>query len=149
MAKKMWSFKTPQFIITWEIEKDPLDTSYMDASLAKECRQNVKSGKWKCFTSEISVTHRATKIKLGEAFLGGSIYENPADFRDHFGMNSKGHGSYFSQMVREAVEEARKRLPAVMQKLRDDIKHQKSDIARKQKALVALEGFEKVAVTQS
>lgn len=93
----------------------------------------------------LSVTHRATKIKLGEAVLGGSIYEKPAEFRDHFGMNGKGHGSYFSQMVREAIAEARKRLPVVMQRLRDDIKHQKSDIARKQKALDALQSFEKVA----
>lgn len=54
-------------------------------------------------------------------YLGNSIYEKPAEFRDHFGMNANGHGSYFSDMVREAVAEARKNLPALKAQAKRDL----------------------------
>ena len=128
MAKVMWRFKTKHFTVEWLIEKDPLDTSYMDRSLAQECREKVRSGEWKCFSSEIRVILNHSKLALGEAFLGNSIYAKPAEFRDHFGMNRKGHGSYFSQMVREAVSEARVRFARLQQE-------SKQDVLRKQRAL--------------
>lgn len=110
--EKMWSFKTKNFTVVWEIEDDILDTMYMDKDMAAKCRKHVNSGNWRCFTSTISVRDNATGITLGEDFLGGSIYKKPAEFRDHFGMNAKGHGSYFSDMVREAIAQARKNFPA-------------------------------------
>jgi hypothetical protein len=73
VSKIMWKFKTKHFTVQWSIEHDVLITEYMDESLAKECRQNVRSGKWKCFTSEISVTLNASGVILGEEYLGGSM----------------------------------------------------------------------------
>ncbi len=108
MAKKMWSFKTRNFTVIWEISKDDLYTEGMDADTARECREKVRSGEWKCFNSEVRVIENSSKKVLGQAFLGGSIYANPAEFRDHFGMNAGGYGSYFSDMIREAIAEARK-----------------------------------------
>lgn len=111
MAKKMWKFKTKNFTVVWEISKDDLYTKYMDVDTALECRKKVRSGEWKCFNSVIRVIENSTGVVLGEDFLGNSIYANPAEFRDHFGCRAKGFGSYFSDMVRAAISEARKRLP--------------------------------------
>lgn len=105
--KKMWSFKTANFTVTWLIEDDDLYLDFMDKETAEECREKVQSGEWQCFNSVIRVEHRQTRTVLAESFLGNSIYANPNDFRDHFGMIPKGHGSYFSDMVREALAEAR------------------------------------------
>ncbi|MDD2742038.1 MAG: hypothetical protein PHV02_07185 [Rhodocyclaceae bacterium] len=107
MAKKMWKFKTKNFTVVWEISPDSFDSTYMEKDLARECRQKIRSGEWKCFNSEIRVIENVTKKVIGQAFLGQSIYADPSEFRDHFGMNAKGHGSYFSDMVREAIAEAR------------------------------------------
>lgn len=121
MAKIMWKFATKNFTILWLTEPDTLDTAYMEKALAKECRAKVNSGKWKCFSSEIRVVENGSKRVLGSAFLGGSIYAKPEEFRDHFGMNRKGHGSYFSQMVREAVAEARKLFPAIQTQVAQEV----------------------------
>lgn len=128
MTKKMWQFKTRNFTVCWLIEPDVLSTQWMDAQLAAECKKNVRSRKWKCFQSEIQVVCNVTGIILGQAYLGGSIYGNPADFRDHFGMTAGGHGSYFADMVKEAVAQARERFPL----------HQRTiaqEIIKKQKVL--------------
>ncbi|MDO8415582.1 MAG: hypothetical protein Q7S87_05160 [Agitococcus sp.] len=111
MAKTMWQFKTRNFTVRWVIEPDVLCTQHMDPELAKECIKNVRSRKWKCFQSEIEVVCNTTGVSLGQAYLGGSIYANPAEFRDHFGMSANGHGSYFVQMVREAIAQAREQFP--------------------------------------
>jgi len=124
----MWSFKTKNFTVIWEIEPDALNVSYMDRSLADECRRNIRSGKWECFATTVRVIENSSGVAMGEAFLGGSVYANPAEFRDHFGMNKKGHGSYFSDLVREAVAEARKRFPEFHERTR-------AEIARKQAVL--------------
>lgn len=113
MRKLMWSFRTKNFTVNWFIEDDVLDTSYMEKSQARQCQRNVASGKWECFQSEIQVVHNGTGVCLGESYLGNSIYADPADFRDHFGMRQKGHGSYFSDMVREALGQARERFPTL------------------------------------
>ncbi|MCZ2113534.1 MAG: hypothetical protein LC131_06835 [Anaerolineae bacterium] len=121
MAKVMWKFKTKNFTVIWKIQPDVLDTRYMENDLANECSKKVRSGEWKCFMSEIQVIENSSKVALGEAFLGGSIYANPADFRDHFGMNKKGHGSYFSDMVREAIREARIAFPEHKARIKREI----------------------------
>lgn len=105
--KRMWTFNTRHFQVAWDIEDDELCTRYMEKDLAAQCKRLVARGTWKCFSSRISVTHCGTGVVLSEVYLGGSIYGRPAEFRDHFGMKAKGHGSYFSDMVREAVAEAR------------------------------------------
>lgn len=129
MAKKMWSFKTKNFTVIWEIEPDVLNTQFMAKEVAEECRKNVRSRKWKCFMSTVRVIENISKITLGEAYLGNSVYENPAEFRDHFAMNQKGHGSYFSQMVREAIAIARERLPALQANARQEMESRKKLLA--------------------
>jgi len=117
----MWSFKTAHFTVEWLVERDVLNTDYMDPDLANECRAKVRSGEWTCFLSTIRVVHRATRRVLSEAYLGNSIYAIPAEFRDHFGMNGKGYGSYFSDMVREAIADARKAFPAFQKEAKAEI----------------------------
>ena len=113
IMEKMWSFKRANFTITWYIEEDDLDTSYMDRDLARKCREKVSSGESQCFSSIFEVKHNATGLVLAESYLGNSIYEDPKDFRNHFGMNAKGHGSYFSDYIREAIRDARERFPVL------------------------------------
>jgi hypothetical protein len=99
----LWTFKTRNFTVTWNItDCYDLDLSWCETG---ETAENLASGLWVAFDSVVEVAYRGETI--GTAHLGQSIYENPADFRDHIGMNARGHGSYFSQMVREAVSEAR------------------------------------------
>ena len=141
MTKKMWQFKTRNFTVRWLIEPDVLSTQGMEARCAAECKKNVRSRKWKCFQSEIQVVCNVTGITLGEAYLGGSIYANPAEFRDHFGMTKGGYGSYFADMVKEAIAQARERFPM----------HQRTiaqEINKKQKVLaVKLKSKTKVSAT--
>lgn len=109
----LWKFNTKNFTVRLCIEDDVLSTSGMDRALAKKCRENVDSGEWTCFQSVVEVVHRPTGLVIGEEFLGGSIYAEPKDFRDHFNMTAKGHGSYFFQMAKGAIAQARKRFPAL------------------------------------
>jgi hypothetical protein len=112
MAKKMWQFKTRNFTVSWFIEKDTFSVRGIAVPLAAQWKKEIRSGKLKCFQSEIRVTCNTTGIILGEAFIGGSLYYNPAEFRDHFGMTAGGHGSYFADMMKEAIAQARERFPA-------------------------------------
>ena len=106
MSDIVWQFKTRNFTVQWLISPcDDLDLSWCETG---ETRENIESGLWTAFDSEMRVLFRG--VEIGAACLGQSIYENPADFRDHIGMNAKGHGSYFSDTVREAISEARKTL---------------------------------------
>lgn len=137
MSTLMWQFNTRAFRVEWRIEEDVLDTSHMDPELAAKCRKNVASGKWQCFTSEIRVIHRASGRVLGESYLGNSLYAKPATFRDHFGMRQKNHGSYFSDMVREAVADARKEYNRLREEMLTTQLHACSGVARSQQAEVA------------
>jgi hypothetical protein len=101
----MYKFKTKNFVLEWAIEPDyDCDFSFDETG---ETAEKVRSGEWECFSSRITVTHKATGAVLGEDWLGGSIYANPEDFRDHVGAQGK-YGSYFRDMVSSAVSEARK-----------------------------------------
>ena len=104
----MWEFKTASFIIRWEIEPcQDLDLSWDETG---ETAENIENGLWTAFDSKISVSLKYQNIELGSAYLGQSIYENPGDFRDHVGSKGK-WGSYFTDMVSEAIHEARAALP--------------------------------------
>jgi len=106
METVMWTFKTRNFTVEWAISPcEYLDLSWDDDG---DVRDHLDAGLWEAFDSVVRVYYRGHEI--GADYLGQSIYENPADFRDHIGMNDKGHGSYFSDMVRGAVAEARKAL---------------------------------------
>lgn len=102
----MWEFNTKNFSVRWYISgcTDP-DLSWdADGYFTK----GLESGEYIAFNSEIAVFHGDKKI--GADYLCESIYEEPEEFRDHFGMNSGQHGSYFSDMVRSAIKQARETL---------------------------------------
>lgn len=136
-----WRFATRNFVIAWITEPDDLDTNYMEKDLAEECRQKVRSGEWKCFSSTVRITCRHTGKILGEATLGNSIYANPDEFRDHLGIRQQpGAGSYFSDMVREAINEARRVLPQRKIDLRKQIRETEATLAKLKQALDATTG---------
>lgn len=102
----MWQFKTKNFAINWQILPDnDLDLSWDHTG---EVKEKLARGEYEAFQSHVYVVFIPTGATVGEAWLSGSIYARPKEFRDHIGMNAKGHGSYFSDMVREACAEARK-----------------------------------------
>jgi hypothetical protein len=102
-TETMWEFKTARFNIKWEISPCyDLDLSWDDTG---ETQDNINSGLWVAFDSQVIVECDGREI--GADYLGQSIYDNPANFRDHIGMNGKGYGSYFSDMVSEAIKQAR------------------------------------------
>ena len=100
--ENMWSFKTAHYRITWDITPD--DDCDLSWDNTGEARENLASGLWQCFGSRVAVWHRG-KI-IGEDTLWGSIYEKPAEFRDHIGSRGK-YRSYFSDMARNAIMLAR------------------------------------------
>ena len=110
-AETMWTFETRKFRVVWTITPCyGLDLSWDETG---EAAEKITSGEWDAFDSAIKVYHRPTGLELGAAYLGQLIYANPAEFRDHIGIKAKSrqdgvnYGSYFSDMVREAVAEAR------------------------------------------
>lgn len=112
METVMWTFKTRNFMVEWSISPcSDLDLSWDESG---ETRENIESGLWDAFDSKIGVYFRG--VEIGCAYLGDSIYEDPSEFRDHIGINVKSrndgrnYGSYFADMVREAISEARKTL---------------------------------------
>jgi hypothetical protein len=100
----LWTFRTKRFCIEWQIEPDyDGDFSFDETG---ETAEKVNSGEWQCFVSKMVVYFDGEEIAAD--YLGGSIYENPADFRDHIGIKAHdGCGSYFSDMVRQACSGAR------------------------------------------
>lgn len=100
----MWEFSTRNFCVVWSIEPCyDLDLSWDDDG---SIREGLSSGKYEAFNSFVTVYYKGRKVSYD--CLCESIYENPSDFRDHIGSKRKGYGSYFSDMVRNAIHEARK-----------------------------------------
>ena len=105
-SETLWTFKTRNFQVQWRVSPCyELDLSWDDDG---SVREGLESGLLTAFDSEMVVLYRGAEV--GADHLGQSIYEDVRDFRDHIGMNVKGHGSYFSDMVRGAIAEARKTL---------------------------------------
>ena len=105
---EMWRFETARFTVIWDVKpSDDVDISWDETG---ETAENLNSGLWTAFDSRMRVM--LDGVEIAADYLGSSIYENPSEFRDHVGMNAKGHGSYFSDMVRSAVSEARQALAA-------------------------------------
>jgi len=96
----LWKFSTKNFTVVWNITDD-LDWFGDD----KEVQRRIDDGTYKVFNSTVAVLYENQVI--GEDHLCGSVYENPMDFRkEHIGAKGK-WGSYFRDMVREAISHAR------------------------------------------
>lgn len=113
MSQLMWSFKTLNFVVEWRTTSCALDSQGMDPKIAQETLALIKDGTWTCFSSEITVRHRSSIQILGRAKLRSSVLVSMAGFRDHFGIRPKGHHSYFSELVRQAISQARDRFAAL------------------------------------
>lgn len=122
---KIWEFKTKNFIVrmSCEYEQHSLDLSWDETG---EVCEKLASGEWQAYTFHAEVIERATGATIGEDYLGESIYANPEDFRDHVGLaiksraDGRNYGSYFMDMIREAISEARKSYAKPRAKLREN-----------------------------
>jgi hypothetical protein len=100
---EMYRFETANFIVRATIEPDcDVDISWDETN---ETRDNLESGLWVAFNTDVTVSTRDGTV-LGTDNICGSIYENPADFfKEH-----RVGPAYFSDLVRGAIAEARKTL---------------------------------------
>lgn len=109
----IWSFKTKRFTVTldWEWEEDP-DLSWDETG---EVIAKLQSGEWGNYTFRLRVLLDGREIACD--YLENSIYADPMEFyREHIGLGAKrradgkNYGDYFSDMVRQAIGEARSTL---------------------------------------
>jgi hypothetical protein len=106
----LWTFSTENFSVLWQVTPDnDCDMSFDETG---ETAEKIANGTYTCFVSRIVVYYKGAEI--GADYLGGSIYENPRDFRDHIGARGK-YGSYFTDMVHSAISEARKSITQAQQ----------------------------------
>lgn len=113
----MRTFKTKNFaVIVDAIEEDSPDFSFDDTG---ETAEKVESGEWRCFTARVRVLLHGREI--GSDYLGNCIYESLDTFMDHkeCGKQNRDYaaqgkegrcGSYFSDMIHNAIAEARTEL---------------------------------------
>ena len=105
MENTIWTFDTARFtvVVGYEYEQDP-DLSWDDTG---ETAAKIDSGEWGNFCFHAKVYLGAEEI--ASTSLGNSIHANPSDFRDHVGIKQTDPrcGSYFSDMVREVLHDAR------------------------------------------
>lgn len=109
MKQTLRTFRTPNFDVIAEIrENNDVDTSFDETG---ETLEKLRSGEWQAFGVEVIVYFRG--LEIGSDSIWGNIYAKPEDFMDHRGMNASGHGSYFSDLIRTAIRDARHTLRAM------------------------------------
>ena len=109
-------FRTAQFrvVADWTEDYDA-DLSFDETD---ETRRNLESGKWVCMLVRVRVLHSRLG-EIGTDYLGSCIYTTPEAFMDHRECGAETRklraegsdavcGSYFADMIREAISEARK-----------------------------------------
>lgn len=99
----MRTIKAGRFTVTAAIEPDyDLDLSWDDSG---ETADKLNSGEWEAFQTKVAVYLDGNEIAAD--YLCGSIYADPRDFfTEHLGSAGK-WGSYFPDMVRSAIGNAR------------------------------------------
>jgi hypothetical protein len=109
--ENIWTFKTARFAVHLDVAwEDFPDMSWADA----ETLDKIERGVWGVYVFRVRVMLDGREIAAD--YLGNSVYESVSDFRDHFGVRAKSraegcnYGSYFSDMVAEAVAQARSEL---------------------------------------
>lgn len=109
MYETIWTFKTKRFTVRVLAEPDyaDLDLSWDETG---EVKEKIESGEFTPYTVKALIELDGNEI--ASDYLGGCIYANISEFRDHVGSQGK-HGSYFTDMVSNVVTEARKSLSNV------------------------------------
>jgi hypothetical protein len=104
--EQVWKFRTKRFMVTLEcVPEDQPDLSWMDdETLAK------LAGEYVNVVFCVRILWEGNEVACN--YLGNSVYANLRDFRDHIGSKGK-WGSYFTDMVRQSIDEARKALSNV------------------------------------
>jgi hypothetical protein len=98
-------FKTKNFAVVVDaVEEFDLDLSWDDTG---ETLKGLHSGKLVAFCARVRVFFKG--MEVGSDYLGNCIYTSPGAFMDHVGANGQ-YGSYFTDMVSTAIEEARKNI---------------------------------------
>lgn len=107
--ENVWTFDTARFRVTLDCAPETdVDISWDETG---ETADKLDSGEWLCLQFRVRVTCDGREI--GCDYLGNSIYADPAEFRNHIGLAAKSradgcnYGSYFSDMMRTAIAEAR------------------------------------------
>ena len=113
----MREFTTKNFrVIADAIEDDHIDLSFDDTG---DIAKGLDSGKFISFCARVRVFFHGREI--GSEYLGSCIYKSLNDFMDHKECGKQNRkwakqgkegrcGSYFHDMIREAIGEARKTL---------------------------------------
>lgn len=103
----IWKFRTRNFTVSLACEPDTdADLSFDETG---ETRAKIASGEWDCVVFRVLVEGPDGE-ELATDYLSGSIYADVKDFRkEHVGAQGK-HGSYFRDMVSEAVRGAREEM---------------------------------------
>ena len=105
----IFAFHTKNFIIRYEAVEcsayEQLDE--MDSDLREEISCKLDSGEYLCFDANIFVFSREDLTLLSNTSIGGNIYESYEQFMDHYGIRQGNFGSYFSDLVKESIQEAR------------------------------------------
>lgn len=108
------TFKTRNFkVIVDAIEEDDLDLSFDEDD---SVRKGLESGKFVAFVARVRVLLHGSEV--GTDYLGGCIYESLDAFQDHRVVGKQNadyeargesgrSGSYFHDMIRTAIAEAR------------------------------------------
>lgn len=114
-ATRLWQFKTKNFCVALHCETEAFpDLSFDETG---ETQEKIASGAWECVCFVVTV--RWNGRYLADTTLGNSIYADVRDFRkEHIGAKGR-YGSYFRDMVREAVSDARSEL----QRIKSTIPH--------------------------
>jgi hypothetical protein len=113
------SFHTKNFSVV--VDALPEDRP-VDVDDDGETARLIDEGVYIHFTARVSVRHKRLGV-IGEDFLGGCIYESIDAFQDHRACGKQNRqwaaegksgrcGSYFSEMIREAIKEARDNIVA-------------------------------------
>ena len=113
-------FQTPNYIVRVTAEEEfDRDLSWDDTG---RVRKQLDNGDLIEFVAHVEVIHLPTGAVLGEDYLGSCIYKSFEDFMDHRKCGKQNRkwakqgkagrcGSYFKQMIGEAISEARENYP--------------------------------------
>ena len=123
----IWIRRTPNFTVVLAYEHDnDADLSWDETGEVREALARCELGQ---YAFAVTVTENATGAEIGADYIGGSIYADPREFIDHRACGRQNReyaargeagrcGSYFTDMVRGAISEARKAYSAPRPRLR-------------------------------
>lgn len=116
----MREFNTENWLV--RVSAEPEYHSDLSWDNTGRLRKQLESGSLIEFVAHVEVIHKPTGAVLGEDYLGSCIYKSFADFMDHRACGKQNRkwarqgkegrcGSYFKDMIGEAIAEARKNYP--------------------------------------